>query len=51
MSRLEGQMPGRLVAFRYEGNWVQVPLQVDQRVEVDVGTVRAIRSYLGANSG
>ena len=37
---LEGQLPGRLVAFRYEGGWVQIPLQVDQRKDVDVGTVR-----------
>ena len=37
---LEGRLPGYLVAFRFEGRWVQVPLQVDQRTEVDVGTVR-----------
>ncbi len=37
---LNGQMPARLVAFRHAAGWVQVPLQVDQRKEVDVGTVR-----------
>ena len=37
---LSGRMPNLLVAFRYGGAWVQVPLQVDQRKEVDVGTVR-----------
>lgn len=41
LGRFVGQPPERLVAFRYDGGWVQVPVQVDQRMEVDVGLVRS----------
>jgi len=37
---LMGLMPRKLVAFKYESGWVQIPLQVDERTEVDVGLVR-----------
>lgn len=35
-----GVAPQRLVAFRWDGSWTQVPVQVDERVYVDWGTVR-----------
>ncbi len=37
--QLHGIEPGRLVAFRYEGDWVQIPVQVDERAVVDFGTI------------
>ena len=36
---LQGIAPSRIVAFRYDGGWVQIPVQVDERVVVDFGTV------------
>lgn len=34
-----GSAPGDIVAFRYTGVWQQVPVQVDERAVVDLGTV------------
>ncbi len=36
---LIGLSPSRIVAFRYEGGWVQIPVQVDERAVVDFGTI------------
>ena len=36
---LSGADPTALVAFRYDGGWVQIPLQIDQRAVVDFGTI------------
>lgn len=36
---LVGIDPSRLVAFRSEGGWVQIPVQVDERAIVDFGTI------------
>ena len=44
---LEGATPGRVAAFRYEGGgWVPVPVQVDEREEVDLAWV-----YNGRDDG
>lgn len=37
---LLGTEPGRVVAFRWDGRWTQVPVQVDQRTMVDYAAVR-----------
>ena len=37
---LLGVEPGRVVAFRWDGGWTQVPVQVDQRTMVDYAAVR-----------
>ncbi len=34
-----GVEPGLLVAFRCEGAWEQVPLQVDERAVLDFGSI------------
>ena len=34
-----GSAPGDLVAFRYAGGWEQIPVQVDERAEVDFDQV------------
>lgn len=40
LPRLAGSTPGKVLAFRYfEGQWDQVPVQVDERAMVDLGTV------------
>lgn len=36
---LEGIAPGDLVAFRWDGGWEQIPVQVDERDVVDFGQV------------
>jgi len=36
---LLGAAPGRIVAFRHESMWIQVPVQVDERAIVDFGSV------------
>ncbi|MFN2480770.1 MAG: hypothetical protein ABR554_04715 [Pyrinomonadaceae bacterium] len=36
---LNGIAPASLVAFRYTTDWQQIPLQVDERAVVDLGTV------------
>jgi len=36
---LRGMAPGLLVAFRYDGGWQQVPVQVDERAYIDLGKV------------
>ena len=41
---LAGSAPGALVAWRYVAGWQQIPLQVDERLEVD------LRSYTGRAS-
>jgi hypothetical protein len=37
---LVGAQPDRIVAFRYEDGWLQVPVQVDERTLVNYATVR-----------
>ena len=38
--RLVGAAPGKVLAFRYlNGRWDQVPVQVDERALIDLGTV------------
>ncbi len=36
---LNGVAPDRIVAFRFEAGWVQIPVQVDERAVVDWGTI------------
>ncbi|MBI5284157.1 MAG: hypothetical protein HY874_03600, partial [Chloroflexi bacterium] len=36
---LRGMAPGLLVAFKYDGGWQQVPVQVDERAYIDLGKV------------
>lgn len=36
---LIGVDPRRIVAFRFEGSWLQIPVQIDERAIVDFGTV------------
>jgi hypothetical protein len=36
---LRGAAPGDIVAFAWHGAWTQVPVQVDQRLRVDLGQV------------
>ncbi|MFN8111697.1 MAG: hypothetical protein U0R51_00715 [Solirubrobacterales bacterium] len=38
--QLEGADPGSVVAFEWEGEWRQIPVQVDERAVVDYPTVR-----------
>jgi hypothetical protein len=37
--KLNGIAPGLVVAFRYEGGWTQVPVQVDERKTVSFGQI------------
>ena len=37
--KLKGIAPGLLVAFRYSGGWVQIPVQVDERKIVSFGQI------------
>ena len=38
--RLTGAAPGKVIAFRYlNGRWEQIPVQVDERALIDLGTV------------
>lgn len=46
-SRLIGAQPGRVVAFKYDGGWTQIPVQVDERKTV---SVRTLYPPTGANS-
>lgn len=39
LSILIGISPGRLVGFKYETGWIQIPVQVDERAVVDFGTI------------
>jgi hypothetical protein len=39
VASLQGLAPGDVVAFRYDGGWVQIPVQVDERDMLDVGEV------------
>ncbi len=43
---LNGIAPGDLVAFRYDGGWVQIPVQVDER---DVKNFRSIYNNLAGS--
>ncbi|MCB0876076.1 MAG: hypothetical protein KDB46_07770 [Solirubrobacterales bacterium] len=40
--KLAGADPGSIVAFSWDGDWIQVPVQVDERAVVDYGVVRQI---------
>lgn len=35
LALLVGKEPGKVVAFSYNGAWIQIPVQVDERAEVD----------------
>jgi hypothetical protein len=39
LSELLGDAPGGIVAFRYDGGWTQIPVQIDERKIVDFGTI------------
>jgi hypothetical protein len=39
---LTGIDPGRIAAFRFDGSWEQIPVQIDERAIVDFGTVYGI---------
>ena len=39
MPTLIGAPPGRIVAFRHDGGWLQIPVQVDERAVLDFGVV------------
>ena len=40
LPRLVGAQPGKVIAYRYfDGAWQQVPVQVDERAMIDLGTV------------
>jgi len=62
---LEGLAPSSVVAFRFEGTWVQIPVQIDERdtvtftqvyggaypqAEIDVETYTDPGTYVGADS-
>jgi hypothetical protein len=36
---LMGAEPTRVVAFRYDSDWIQIPLQIDEMAVVDFGTI------------
>ena len=42
LPKLDGTDPGDVVAFSWDGEWIQVPVQVDERAVVDYGVVRQI---------
>src|SRR3990172_6572860 len=42
LADLAGTDPGRIVAFRHDGSWVQIPVQVDERAVVDFGTIYGV---------
>ncbi len=48
---LVGSDPGDVVAFRYEGGWVQIPVQVDERDVKDFCDVYGIASGVGRLAG
>ncbi|MFQ5599112.1 MAG: hypothetical protein ACE5G2_01010, partial [Candidatus Krumholzibacteriia bacterium] len=39
LTALIGTVPADIVGFRWEGGWAQIPIQVDERMVVDFGTV------------
>jgi hypothetical protein len=39
LADLQGTDPGRVVAFRYDEGWIQIPVQIDERDVVDFGTI------------
>jgi hypothetical protein len=47
MPSLLGVVPGDVVAFRWDGGWTQVPLQVDERAMIDFTNVYAGLSEYG----
>ncbi len=48
VSSLIGAAPGTVVAFRYDGGWVQIPVQVDER---DVKTFATVYNGQGGITG
>jgi hypothetical protein len=42
---LEGVEPGSIVAFKYDGRWRQIPVQVDERAMIDYKAVRQTTSF------
>jgi hypothetical protein len=38
--KLIGKAPTKLVAFRFDGEWKQIPLQVDERFDTNLGRLR-----------
>jgi hypothetical protein len=42
---LLGTAPGKVVAFRWDGKWKQVPVQVDERAMVDYRAVRQTTGF------
>lgn len=41
---LLGADPGRVVAFRWQDGWKQVPVQVDERAQIDYAGVRNVKN-------
>lgn len=39
LPEFQGHAPGEIVAFRYSGDWVQIPVQVDERLVLDFAEV------------
>lgn len=39
LADLAGTAPSRIVAFRWDGQWTQIPVQVDERTLVDFGAI------------
>ncbi|MCC6765408.1 MAG: hypothetical protein IT293_12175 [Deltaproteobacteria bacterium] len=49
--RLVGIAPGELVAFRWEGAWVQIPVQVDERAVINFNDVYNNMSFPWGSGG
>jgi hypothetical protein len=45
---LIGEVPGDIIALRYEGGWQQIPMQVDERDVRDLGGIYGISCPAGA---
>jgi hypothetical protein len=50
-ARLTGIAPSELVAFRYDGGWVQLPVQVDERATINFDDVYNNTSFPPWGSG
>lgn len=37
---LRGKSPAKIVAFRFDGAWRQIPVQIDERLDADLGRLR-----------
>ena len=48
---LAGVGPADIVAFRYDGGWQQVPVQVDERAAVDLGDIYNVACPAGSAAG